>query len=285
MATKKRGLGKGLSALIPMDPIEDSLNEKPEKGSVVSLDIELVAPNKDQPRQRFEKEALGELAKSIEMYGIIQPIVVRKNGDRYQIIAGERRWRAAKKACLKKIPCIIKQVDKKEAMKLALIENIQRQDLNPIEEAYAFKGLMEEHNLIQEEVAEAVGKSRSYIANAIRLLKLDEEIKDYIVEGKISSGHGRALLSIQDKDEQKKAAESIFNDKINVRDTEKMIKKRTETKPPADNKDPMIKEIEDNLMRNLGTKVRLTTQKNGGKIELEFYDYEDLERLIDLIVK
>lgn len=287
MATKKRGLGKGLSALIPMDPVGNPQEGELSEESIISLDIELIEANKDQPRQKFEKNALQELTRSIEMYGIIQPIVVRKKIGKYQIVAGERRWRAAKEANLKSIPCIVKEIDEKEAMKLALIENIQRQDLNPIEEAYAFQGLMEEYDLIQEEVAEAVGKSRSYIANAIRLLRLDEGIKDYIVEGKISSSHGRALLGIEDKEERKKTAESIFNDNINVKEVEGMIKNRKKIKSPMNKKeikDPMVKEIEDSLIRTLGTKVRLITKKNGGKIELEFYDHEDLQRLIDLIM-
>ncbi|NLJ98512.1 MAG: ParB/RepB/Spo0J family partition protein [Tissierellia bacterium] len=285
MVVKKRGLGKGLSALIPGDPVVGLLNEEPEKDSVLKLDIELVEPNEDQPRQKFEKDSLHELTASIEMYGVIQPIVVRKKGNKYQIVAGERRWRAAKAANLKKIPCIIKDIDEKEAMKLALIENIQRQDLNPIEEAFAFQGLMKEYHLTQEEVAKSIGKSRSYIANTIRLLKLDKEIKDYIAEGKITSGHGRALLSIDNEEERRKVAESIVNKKINVRDTESMIKNRKKSKPKVedDDKDPLVREVEDNLMRTLGTKVKLTTKKDGGKIEIQFYDYEDLQRLIELI--
>ncbi len=207
--------------MIPDEPITDLFSEKSEDESIINIEIDLIEPNQRQPRQEFEKKSLEELKNSIIQYGIIQPIVVRKKENKYEIIAGERRWRAAKEAKLQEIPCIIKEVSDKDAMKLALIENIQREDLNPIEEAYAFKGLLEDYNLTQEELGKAIGKSRSYIANSIRLLNLDDKILEYIAEGKLSSGHGRALLSIDDKEEQLRFAESIMNDKINVRETEK----------------------------------------------------------------
>ena len=191
MAGKKRGLGKGLAALIPNDPIDELLDEEMESASILNIELSLVEPNQGQPRKEFEKESLDELKDSIERYGVIQPIVVRRKGEKYEIIAGERRWRAAKLAKLKEIPCIIKEVDDKESMKLALIENLQRENLNSIEEAYAYNRLMEEYGLTQEEVALAMGKSRSYIANTVRLLKLDDEIKTYIANGKITSGHGK----------------------------------------------------------------------------------------------
>ncbi|MCF6461579.1 ParB/RepB/Spo0J family partition protein [Clostridium sp. Cult3] len=286
MVTKKRGLGKGLAALIPDEPITDLLNEEVDKEYIVNIQIDLIKPNRDQPRREFEPETLKELKNSILQYGIIQPIVVRKKGENYEIIAGERRWRAAKDAKLSEVPCIIREVSDKGAMKLALIENIQREDLNPIEEAYAFKGLMEDYNLTQDEVAKAIGKSRSYIANSVRLLNLDEKVLDYIAEGKISSGHGRALLSLDSKDEQLKTAESIVNEKINVRETEKLVKNRStkKRKPKMTlNRDPFTEEIEENLMRALGTKVKLTSKKDGGKIEIEFYNDEDLDRIIEII--
>lgn len=286
MVTKKRGLGKGLAALIPDEPITDLLNEEVDKESIVNIQIDLIKPNRDQPRREFEPETLKELKNSILQYGIIQPIVVRKKGENYEIIAGERRWRAAKDAKLSEVPCIIREVSDKGAMKLALIENIQREDLNPIEEAYAFKGLIEDYNLTQDEVAKAIGKSRSYIANSVRLLNLDEKVLDYIAEGKISSGHGRALLSLDSKDEQLKTAESIVNEKINVRETEKLVKNRStkKRKPKMTlNRDPFTEEIEENLMRALGTKVKLTSKKDGGKIEIEFYNDEDLDRIIEII--
>ncbi|QQY79751.1 ParB family chromosome partitioning protein [Keratinibaculum paraultunense] len=285
MVAKKRGLGKGLAALIPDEPIDDLLDEKIEDKSVLDIDIDLIEPNKYQPRQDFEKESLDELKDSIIQHGIIQPIIVRKKDNKYEIIAGERRWRAAKEAELKKVPCIVKEVDNKEAMKLALIENIQREDLNPIEEAYAFKGLMENYNLTQEEVAQAIGKSRSYIANSIRLLNLDDRVLNYIAEGKISSGHGRALLSLDNKEEQFKAANSIINNKMNVRDTEKLVKSKDKKKENREviKKDPFVKEIEEHLMGVLGTKVNIVFKKSGGKIEIEFYEDKDLERILEII--
>ncbi len=285
MTTKKRGLGKGLSALIPDEPLADLFNEEGNKDSILNIKLSLIEPNESQPRKEFEKDSLDELKTSIEQYGIIQPIVVRKKEDKYEIIVGERRWRAAKAAKLKEIPCIIKEADDRQAMKLALIENLQRQNLNPIEEAYAFKGLMEDYNLTQEEAAEAVGKSRSYIANTVRLLNLDREIMNYMAKGKITRGHGRALLGITSKEERVKAAESIVNNKINVRETENMVKKKNKNKHKSKEikKDPFVSEIEENLMRSLGTKVKLTARKNGGKIEIEFYGHEDLERIIEII--
>ncbi|NLV77378.1 MAG: ParB/RepB/Spo0J family partition protein [Tissierellia bacterium] len=285
MVTKKRGLGKGLAALIPDEPITDLFSEKSEDESIINIEIDLIEPNQRQPRQEFEKKSLEELKNSIIQYGIIQPIVVRKKENKYEIIAGERRWRAAKEAKLQEIPCIIKEVSDKDAMKLALIENIQREDLNPIEEAYAFKGLLEDYNLTQEELGKAIGKSRSYIANSIRLLNLDDKILEYIAEGKLSSGHGRALLSIDDKEEQLRFAESIMNDKINVRETEKIAKNKAKKKSRGKTikTDPFVKEIEENLMSALGTKVKLISKKGGGKIEIEFYSEEDLERILDII--
>ncbi|CCQ96942.1 Stage 0 sporulation protein J [[Clostridium] ultunense Esp] len=287
MVSKKRGLGKGLAALIPNEPIADLLDDEMDLNNIQNIKLSSIIPNEEQPRKDFDKGLLEELTDSIKQYGVIQPIVVRKKGNSYEIVAGERRWRAAKAANFKEIPCIVKNVDDRQAMKLALIENLQRDDLNPIEEAYAFKGLIEEHNLTQEEVASAIGKSRSYIANSIRLLNLDEEIIDYIANGKITSGHGRALLTIKDKEERIKTAQSIINNKINVRETEKMAKnnkeknqKRKETK-----KDPFVKEIEEQLMRALGTKVSLNPKKEGGTIQIEFYGHEDLERILELMIK
>lgn len=284
MVSKKRGLGRGLSALIPED-VEGSLFEEDEKrGQIVELDINLVVSNINQPRKEFEKESLEELKDSIKQYGIIQPIVVRKLEDKYEIIAGERRWRAAKEAKLEKVPCIIKEADDKEAFKLALIENIQRQDLNPIEEANAFKALIDNYNLKQEEVAEAVGKSRSYIANSLRLLKLDKEILDYVSEGKITVGHGKALLGIKGKKDRLNVVKSIIDKDLNVRETEKLVSK-TKTKKTKNiaNKDPFIEEIEEKLMQTLGTKVNLVSGKKGGKIEIEYYSDEDLQRILEVI--
>lgn len=286
MVAKKRGLGKGLAALIPDDPMVNLFNEDETKETVFNVELSLVEPNKSQPRQEFSKESLEDLKDSILQYGVIQPIVVRKKGKKYEIVAGERRWRAAKAASLKDIPCIVKELDDRQAMKLALIENIQRENLNPIEEANAFKGLIDNYNLTQEEVAKAVGKSRSYIANTVRLLNLDETIVDYISKGQITSGHGRALLAIKNKKERLNALETIVNNKINVREAENIVKKvnKRKTKRTMTKEDPFIKEIEENLMRALGTKVRLIAKKDGGKIEIEYYGDEDLERLIEFII-
>lgn len=285
MVSKKRGLGRGLSALIPEETMVYQSEENLNKGPVVELDISNIESNEDQPRKEFEKEALVELRNSIRQYGIIQPIVVRKKNDKYEIIAGERRWRAAKEANLKKVPCIIKEVDDKQALKLALIENIQRENLNPIEEAHAYKSLLDNYSLTQEEIALAVGKSRSYIANTLRLLNLDNEIMDYVQQGKISSGHGKALLGIRDKKRRLNTAKEIVENKLNVRETERLVSK---TKSKKNNrkkvaKDPFVNEIEENLMRALGTKVTLTAKKSGGKIEIEYYTEEDLQRILEVI--
>ncbi len=284
MATKKRGLGKGLAALLPEEPIMDLLNEEVDEESIVHVNLNEIEPNEEQPRKQFEKESLNELKESIEQFGVIQPIIVRKKEDKYEIIAGERRWRAAKEAKLEEIPCIIKEIDDKEAMKLALIENIQREDLNPIEEALAYKSLMENYKLTQEDLAKAIGKSRSYIGNTVRLLNLDEEIIENIAEGKLSSSHGRALLAIPNKKERLKTADEIINNKMNVRETEKIAKKSKKQKSKAmPTKDPFIVDIEEKLMSSLGTKVNLIPKKNGGKIEIEFYNDEDLERIIEIL--
>lgn len=285
MAVKRRGLGKGLSALIPEERQLNLMEDEADKGTVVELDISSIEPNKEQPRKTFEKEPLEELKNSIKQYGLLQPLVVRKVGGKYEIIAGERRWRAAKEAKIKKVPCIIKEVDDTQALKLALIENIQRENLNPIEEAQAYKTLIDEYDLTQEEVALALGKSRSYIANTIRLLNLDDEIIEYISEGKITSGHGKVLLGIKDKRERLELAKGVVENKLNVRETEKIAskaKKKVSSKVKME-KNPIISQIEEGLMRALGTKVSIITKKNGGKIEIEYYSDEDLQRIIEVI--
>ncbi|MBZ2175689.1 ParB/RepB/Spo0J family partition protein [Schnuerera sp. xch1] len=287
MASKKRGLGRGLSALISDESQVDLFHDDVDKGSIINIDISMIEANEEQPRKDFEEKSLEELKESIIQHGVIQPLVVRKKGNKYQIITGERRWRASKAANLKKVPCIIKEIDDKEVIKLALIENLQREDLNPIEEAYAFKGLIEDYDLTQEEVAQSVGKSRSYIANTMRLLKLNKEIIDYIFAGKMSSGHGKALLGVKDNNRRLKIAKIVVENNLNVRETEKLVnntkKKKARTKAKPVQKDPFIEEIEENLMRMLGTKVTLTTNKKGGKIEVEFYGNEDLDRIIELL--
>ena len=241
MAAKKRGLGKGLSALISDDFIVEENNEKE---AVEYVDIDLISPNKNQPRKNIDKKALTELADSIKAHGLIQPIILRKTGKSYEIIAGERRWRACKIAGLKEIPCIIKDIDDKVSAKYALIENIQREDLNPIEEAFAYKKLMEEYGLTQEEVAKELGKSRSYIANTVRLLNLHEKIIDYISKGDLTAGHGKALLSIKDEDKQLHAAEEIIKNDLNVRQTEYITNKKAKKKDKNSKKEPYIMELE-----------------------------------------
>lgn len=280
MAAKKRGLGKGLSALISDDFIVEENNEKE---AVEYIDTNLISPNKNQPRKNMDKKALTELADSIKVHGLIQPIILRKTGNEYEIIAGERRWRACKMAGLKEIPCIIKDIDEKVSAKYALIENIQREDLNPIEEAIAYKKLMEDFGLTQEEVAKELGKSRSYIANTVRLLNLHEKIIDYISKGDLTAGHGKALLSIKDEDKQLHAAEEIIKNNLNVRQTEDITNNKANKKGKKTKKEPYIMEVEENLMKILGTKVNLVQGRKKGKIEIEYYGNEDLERIIDIL--
>lgn len=289
MNTKKRGLGKGLSALIQDKERAEEIISDVKPGSseaVEELLLERVYPKADQPRKIFDKEALNDLMASIKENGVIQPIIVRKKGEDYEIIAGERRWRAAKAAGLMKIPSIIRDIDEETASRISLIENIQRENLNPIEEAEAYKRLMKEYSLKQDELAKAVGKSRSYISNNIRLLNLDKRIIDYIYEGKLTGGHGKALLGIKDKEEQVRAAERIIASGMNVRDTEDKVKetKKKKSRRVKKAKEIYMIELEEKLMSTLGTKVTLNQGRKTGKIEIEYYGDDDLERLIDLIM-
>lgn len=284
MSVKKRGLGKGLSALISDELIND--NNGKSKDSIINIDISLIIPNKEQPRQNFDEEALEDLANSIKIYGLLQPIILRKVEKKYEIVAGERRWRACKIAGLKEVPALIKELSQQESAKIALIENIQREDLNPIEEAMAYKKLMEDFKLTQEDISLQVGKSRSYIANSIRLLNLDENITNFVAQGKLTIGHGKALLGIKDKNEQLKAAEKIINEKLNVRQTEEITssKKVNESNVEDNIKDTHIISLEEELMRSLGTKVNLVPGVKKGKIEIEYYGDEDLDRIIDVLL-
>lgn len=290
MATKKRGLGKGLSALISDKAMVDTMlrDEKIlSNESIVMVNIEKIIPKEDQPRKNFNDEALDDLAKSINIHGVIQPIIVRKIGDSYEIVAGERRWRASKRLGFLEIPCIVREISHEDAAKISLIENVQREDLNPIEEASAYKRLMEQYNLKQDELGDAVGKSRSYITNTIRLLNLDERVINHIYNGDLTNGHGKALLGIKDKNAQFMAATRIMELGLNVRETETDVqntKKVTTRKSKQKNKkDNHLVDMEETLMRSLGTKVNLIVGKNKGKIEIEYYDDGDLERLIDLL--
>ena len=251
------------------------------------MKISDIEPNRDQPRKNFDKEALEELADSIKQFGIIQPIVVQKKEDYYEIIAGERRWRAAKLAKLKEVPVIIKEFSPQEVMEIALIENIQRRDLNPIEEALAYKSLIDEYHLKQDELAKRVSKSRTAIANSMRLLKLTEEVQNMLVNNEISMGHARALLSLEQEELQLEAAKKIAENGLSVRETEKLVKSILNPKqsklPIPSSEAAIYNSLSDKLREKLGTKVSINNKKNGkGKIEIEYYSPEELERLLEL---
>lgn len=276
----KKGLGKGLGALISNEATED------ETG-IIELRINEIEPNAGQPRKYFDDEKLVQLSDSIKQHGIIQPIIVKKDNNRYIIIAGERRWRAAKLAGLSKVPVLIKEFTNRQVMEVALIENLQREDLNPIEEADAFLHLMNEYDMTQEQIAETIGRSRPAIANSLRLLGLSEDVKKYIVSGDLTSGHARTLVIIQDPEIQLKAAEYIIKNKLSVRETENYIKKlfqnKSEKKKVVEN--PDFKFVEDRLKNILGTKVKLQANNNKGKITIEYYSNDELERLLEFFYK
>jgi len=293
MATKKRGLGLGLDNLIPDIGLETtkekSTEEKVSRETLIPL-IE-IEPNRAQPRTRFDEDALQELADSIKQYGIIEPIVVQKRDNHYEIIAGERRWRAARIAGLKEVPVVIKEYSENEVFTIALIENIQREDLNPIEEAVAYQKLIQELKLKQDEVAEKVSKSRTAITNSMRLLKLDQRVQQMLIDEMITEGHGRALLPISDAEEQFNLAMKIFDDKLSVRETEKLVKKIQEEKNEPEKSTEEIKDVsfiykglEEKLKRTLGTKVEIKNKTNNtGKIEIEYYSMDELERIVELM--
>jgi ParB family chromosome partitioning protein len=252
--------------------------------------ITKVEPNRNQPRTNFEEDSLIELADSIKQFGILQPLIVQKKDDYYEIIAGERRWRAAKLAGLKEVPVIVKEFSKQEVVEIALIENIQRENLNPIEEALAYKRLLTEFSLKQDEVAERVSKSRTAVTNSMRLLKLDERVQQMIVDDMISTGHARALLAIEDKEEQYILANQIFDEKLSVRETEKLVKNIKNPKKTVEEKTEPVdkfiyKDLEERMKSLIGTKVSINQKKNGkGKIEIEYYSNEELEHIFDLIM-
>lgn len=298
MAVKKKGLGKGLDSLIPDNrgtkTVESELQPKSEPESEnnsgeQTMKINIVEPNREQPRKKFEEDGLLELADSIRQFGILQPLLVRKRKDYYEIIAGERRWRAAKIAGLKEIPVIIKDYTEQEIVEIGLIENIQRENLNPIEEAMAFKRLLEEFNLKQDEVAERVSKSRAAVTNSMRLLKLNENVQQMIIDDMITTGHARALLAIDDKEQQYILANKIFDEKLSVRETEKLIKdiknpKKSKEKKTVENAF-IFKSFEDKMKEVIGTKVSIASKGNGkGKIEIEYYSDSELERVFDMIM-
>lgn len=299
MAVKK-GLGKGLNNLIPEGEKTKSISTKETKvvekvvEKIIQEPLEVkindVEPNREQPRTNFDEDALIELSESIKQYGIIQPIIVKKRNDFYEIVAGERRWRAAKMAGLKKVPVIIKEFSEQEIMEVALIENIQRENLNPIEEAQAYQRLIKEYNLKQDEVAEKVSKSRAAITNSMRLLKLDERVQKMLVEDMISSGHARALLGVEDADKQYNLALEVFDKKLNVRDVEKLVKNVNKTPEKKElavpENDFIYRDIENRLKEQVGTKITIKNKAdNKGKIEIEYYSRDDFEKIIELLSK
>ena len=294
-AAKKGGLGKGIDSLIPNKVSAtktEAKNENVKNDKVIEgvlVNINKVEPNREQPRKNFDKEALEELADSIKQYGLIQPIVVQKKDDYYEIIAGERRWRAAKLAGLTEIPVIVKEFSEQELVEISLIENIQREDLNPVEEAMAYKRLIDEFHLKQDEIAERVGKSRTAVTNAMRLLKLSEKVQQMLIDEMITAGHARAILSIADKEKQESIAMKVFDEKLSVRETEALVKRMLE--PPKTAKkskfssaeDAIYESLEEKMKSIMGTRVQIHRKKNDkGKIEIEYYSKDELERIIDL---
>ncbi len=290
----RKPLGRGLSALLGENTDEREAfpsNEAVSNG-LIEIDITLISANPEQPRSRFEEQALNELASSIASNGIVQPIVLRRIGDSYQIVAGERRWRAAQRAGLRTVPAVIREVADDKILEIALIENIQREELNPIEEANAFRNLIDKIGLTQEELSERIGKERTLIATALRLLKLPNEIQQLIAEGKITAGHGRALLLASDRNLQIRSARTIIEKRLSVRETEKMVKRAgSEASQNTDNKrvaatvDPNTRYAETKLMRSLGTNVRIRpgSKDGAGKIEIEYYNSEDLDRIYQIL--
>lgn len=287
-----RGLGKGLDKMIP-DIIGETKEKKQraevkENSAETSVAITKVEPNRKQPRKFFDEDALQELADSIRQFGLLQPILVQDRNDHYEIIAGERRWRAARLAGLKEVSVIIKNYTDQEIVEIALIENIQREDLNPIEEAQAYKRLLEEFNLKQDEVAERVSKSRAAVTNSIRLLKLGDKVQQMVIDDMISTGHARALLAVEDEEEQYALAQKIFDEKLSVREIEKLVKNLHKPAKAKKLDDKALQaiylDIEERLKQKLSTKVAVTSKGEGaGKIEIEFYSHEDLDRILEMI--
>lgn len=278
----KRGLGKGLGALIPMD----------EKGdeNITEIPLKEIFANQNQPRKNFDEDKLKELAESMKEHGVLQPVILRKKTKGYELVAGERRWRAAKMAGLEKIPAIVKELSDADVMEIALIENLQREDLNPLEEAMAYKQLMDEFGMTQEELSKRVGKSRSQIANTVRLLNLEKEIKDLIADEKLTAGHARALLAIEDKNERIKLAKKISEENLSVRQIEEIVKVKSSKKNADKNKrnqdiNPAFLDISEKLQGILGTRVKIKGSEKRGKIEIEFYSEDELERILETIMQ
>ena len=304
MAVKRNGLGKGLDSLIPnknekkdiketksaeSDVMKKNTDENISPNGEIMVKINQVEPNRDQPRREFDEDSLMELADSIKQFGILQPLIVQKKKDYYEIIAGERRWRAAKLAGIKEVPVIIREYTNQEVVEISLIENIQRENLNPIEEAMAYKRLLEEFNLKQDEVAERVSKSRTAVTNSMRLLKLSDRVQQMIIDDMISTGHARALLAIDDEEQQYILANKLFDEKLSVRETEKLVKAlknpKKEVKKQKLERTFVYQNIEEQMKNIIGTKVSVNAKANGkGKIEIEYYSEEELERIYDLIM-
>jgi len=285
MAAKRIALGKGLGALIPGFGQEESK-------TILYCGIEEIAPNRSQPRKHFDESKLQELAESIKEKGILEPLIVRRADQGYELIVGERRWRAAQKAGLKEVPVLVKEVEGSDALEISLIENLQREDLNPIEEAEAFKRLTEEFNISQGDLSTRIGKDRTTITNAIRLLKLPPEIKNQLLQNRITAGHARAILSLETKEKQKELCALIIRKGLSVREAEAMAKRWSErakrrVTPEGRRGDleSQLNSLQDSLRRYLGTKVRIITNGKRGKIEIEYYSAEDLERIIEAILK
>ena len=298
MPIKKKGLGKGLDSLIPdnksmksvtSEKTVESKEDAAAKSGVQVMKINEVEPNRDQPRKNFDEDALLELSDSIKQFGVLQPLLVRKRKDYYEIIAGERRWRAAKLAGVKEVPVIEKEYTDQEILEIGLIENIQRENLNPIEEAIAYKRLLEEFNLKQDEVAERVSKSRTAVTNSMRLLKLSDKVQQMIIDDMISTGHARALLAIDDPELQYTLANKIFDEKLSVRETEKLVKEKKNPKKPKEKKPVansfIYQDLEEKMKSVFGTKVSIASKGKGkGKIEIEYYSDDELEHLFDMMM-
>lgn len=295
MAISKKGLGKGLDSMIPDKSNNKKGNASDNKDKLdvsreTMVSINEVEPNRGQPRKHFDEDSIHELADSIKQFGVIQPLIVQKKEKYYEIIAGERRWRAAKQAGLKEVPVIVKNYTPQEVMEIAIIENIQREDLNPIEEAIAFQNLIKEFNLKQDEVAERVSKSRTAVTNAMRLLKLSDKVQQMLIDDMISGGHARALLAIENEEIQYQTAMKVFDDKLSVRDTEKLVKniiaqinEVKEEIAPVKEDGFLYRDIEEKIKKIMGTKVSIKKKNNNnGKIEIEYYSVEELERLLEL---
>ena len=297
-AAKKGGLGRGLDALFAdAVPVSDPLKEEKkqdtqvraeeQRGDAVQyINIHDIMPNANQPRKTFSEEKIEELSKSIKEHGIIQPIVVRKKGKSYEIVAGERRWRAARKAELAKVPCLIRELSDEQNMLIAIIENMQREDLNPVEEAEGLNQMIVTFGMTQEQISKSVGKSRPYIANSLRLLKLPEYIKEEMAEGRLSAAHGRTLVTVEDEDVRKSLCERIIKEGLSVRETEKLVSesgKGKKRKPASRTKNPDVARVEEELKEALGTRVTINQSGKKGKIEIEFFSRDELDRLIELL--